>query len=132
MYLQHAVDLADRMLPVFDTPSGLPLTSINLQKRVGIADQSISTAEATTLQLEFRDLAELTKNATYWHKAEKVMKVVRAARLPSNLAPISMKSSVCMWLALEPDFLRSANDGVFTQSEIRLGSRGDSYYEYLL
>ncbi|KAJ6605364.1 glycoside hydrolase family 47 protein [Mycena vulgaris] len=95
MYLRHAVDLADRMLPAFDTPSGLPLSSINLETRVGIPDpwnhQTISTAEATTLQLEFRDLAQLTKNATYWHKAEKVMSVVNAAKLPSNLAPISMK-----------------------------------------
>jgi mannosyl-oligosaccharide alpha-1,2-mannosidase len=91
MYLRHAVDLADRMLPAFNTPSGLPLTSVNLETRVGIADGSISTAEATTLQLEFRDLAQLTKNDTYWHKAEKVMSVVNAARLPSNLVPISMK-----------------------------------------
>ncbi|KAJ7159697.1 glycoside hydrolase [Mycena filopes] len=120
MYLHFAVDLADRMLPAFDTPSGLPLSSINLETRVGIADawnqNYISTAEATTLQLEFRDLAQRTKNATYWHKAEKVMSVVNAARLPSNLAPITM----------------NINDGSFTQSEIRLGSRGDSYYEYLL
>ncbi|KAJ7615253.1 glycoside hydrolase family 47 protein [Mycena polygramma] len=116
MYLHHAVDLADRILPVFDTPSGLPVTSVNLRTRAGIADGSVSTAEATTLQLEFRDLAQLTKNATYWHKAEKVMAVVDAARLPSNLAPISMNS----------------NDGLFIQSDIRLGSRGDSYYEYLL
>jgi mannosyl-oligosaccharide alpha-1,2-mannosidase len=85
MYLRHAFDLADRILP------GLPLTSANLETRTGIADGSISTAEATTLQLEFRDLAQLTKNAAYWHKAEKVMSVVNAARLPSNLAPISMK-----------------------------------------
>ncbi|KAJ7473984.1 glycoside hydrolase family 47 protein [Mycena latifolia] len=120
MYLRHAVDLADRMLPAFDTPSGLPLSSVNLETRVGIPDpwnqQSISTAEATTLQLEFRYLAHLTKNDTYWYKAEKVMSVINAARLPSNLVPISM----------------NVNDGSFTQSDIRLGSRGDSYYEYLL
>ncbi|KAJ7791767.1 glycoside hydrolase family 47 protein [Mycena olivaceomarginata] len=118
MYLRHAVDLADRMLPAFDTPSGLPMTSVNLKTSVGIQDPGnhISTAEATTLQLEFRDLAQLTKNDTYWYKAEKVMAVVKAAHLPSNLAPISM----------------NANDGSFSHSEIRLGSRGDSYYEYLL
>ncbi|KAJ7115276.1 glycoside hydrolase [Mycena epipterygia] len=120
MYLRHAVDLADRMLPAFNTPSGLPLSSINLETRFGIPDpwnpHSISTAEATTLQLEFRDLAELTSNATYWYKAEKVMSVINAASLPSKLAPISM----------------SVDDGSFSQSDIRLGSRGDSYYEYLL
>ncbi|KAF7340482.1 alpha-1,2-Mannosidase [Mycena venus] len=118
MYLKHAVDLADRMLPAFDTPSGLPHTSVNLEARVGIPDAGsyISTAEATTLQLEFRDLAQLTKNTDYWYKAERVMEVVNSVRLPSNLAPISM----------------NANEGSFSQSDIRLGSRGDSYYEYLL
>ncbi|KAJ7259901.1 glycoside hydrolase family 47 protein [Mycena rebaudengoi] len=116
MYLRHAVDLADRILPVFDTTSGLPQTSVNLRTRIGIADTFISTAEATTLQLEFRYLAQLTKNATYWHKVEKVMYVVKEARLPDNLVPISM----------------DATDGTFSRSEIRLGSRGDSYYEYLL
>ncbi|KAJ7233609.1 glycoside hydrolase [Mycena haematopus] len=118
MYLRHAVDLADRMLPVFDTPSGLPFTSVDLATRVGIPDAAnhISTAEATTLQLEFRDLAQLTKNSDYWYKAEKVMSVVKGALLPNHLAPISM----------------DANDGSFLQSDIRLGSRGDSYYEYLL
>ncbi|KAJ7223606.1 glycoside hydrolase [Mycena pura] len=120
LYLHHAVDLADRLLPAFDTPSGLPLSSVNLETRVGIPNQynqnEISTAEATTLQLEFRYLAQLTKNATYWHTAEKAMAVVDRARLPSNLAPISMNKE----------------DGTYMQSEIRLGSRGDSYYEYLL
>ena len=66
------------MLPVFDTPSGLPLSSINLAKRVGIPDRDnngwVSTAEATTLQLEFRYLSELTDDDTYWRAAEKVSK----------------------------------------------------------
>ncbi|KAF7323479.1 alpha-1,2-Mannosidase [Mycena chlorophos] len=116
MYLTHATDLADRILPSFNTNSGLPLTSSNLRMRVGIADSTVSTAEATTLQLEFRYLAQLTGNSEYWYKVEKVMQVVEKAKLPNRLVPISM----------------SASDGKFVQSEIRLGSRGDSYYEYLL
>ncbi|KAF7302777.1 alpha-1,2-Mannosidase [Mycena kentingensis (nom. inval.)] len=116
MYIKHATDLAERILPSFDTPSGLPLTSSNLKTRQGIADHSISTAEATTLQLEFRYLAEVTGEDKYWYAVEKVMQVVDKARLPNNLAPISM----------------NAQSGEFVQSEIRLGSRGDSYYEYLL
>ncbi|KAJ7030177.1 glycoside hydrolase family 47 protein [Mycena alexandri] len=111
MYLRYAVDLADRMLPAFNTPSGLPLSSVNLETRVGIPDawnkNYISTAEATTLQLEFRDLAQLTKNATYWRKAETVMSVVNAARLPSNLAPISMNIN-------DGSFTHTSKRGVFT------------------
>ncbi|KAJ7711030.1 alpha 1,2-mannosidase, partial [Mycena olivaceomarginata] len=93
MYLKHAVNLADRMLPAFDTPSGLPHTSVNLETQVGIPDAGsyISTAKATTLQLDFCDLAQLTKNTDYWYKAKRVMEVINAVRLPSNLVPISMK-----------------------------------------
>ncbi|KAK7060811.1 mannosyl-oligosaccharide alpha-1,2-mannosidase [Paramarasmius palmivorus] len=120
LYLDRAIDLADRMLPAFDTPSGLPLPSVNLSASAGIPDQwtpdRISTAEASTLQLEFRYLAQLTKNDKYWYKAEKVMSIIYNARLSHNLVPIFM----------------SAENGGFTSSEIRLGSRGDSYYEYLL
>ncbi|KAJ7164360.1 glycoside hydrolase family 47 protein [Mycena filopes] len=120
LYLERAVDLADRLLSVFDTPSGLPHSLVNLAQRVGVADPNnhglVSTAEAATLQLEFRYLGFLTDNLDYWDKAENVMKVIRRARLPNALTPIFM----------------SAAEGKFMTSEIRLGSRGDSYYEYLL
>ena len=76
LYLTLARDLADRMLPVFDTPSGLPLSMVNLQKRQGVSDKDnhglVSTAEASTIQLEFRYLSELTDEDTYWQKAERV------------------------------------------------------------
>ncbi|KAJ6505770.1 glycoside hydrolase [Mycena vitilis] len=120
LYLDRAIDLADRLLPVFDTPSGLPTSQVNLAQRLGVADPDnrglVSTAEASTLQLEFRYLGFLTDNYDYWDKAENVMKVIRRARLPNGLTPIFMSSAA----------------GKFMTSDIRLGSRGDSYYEYLL
>lgn len=120
LYLTRARDLADRMLPVFDTASGLPLSMINLQKRQGVQDKDnqglVSTAEVSTIQLEFRYLAELTDEDTYWKKAEQVMAVIKAARLPPGLASIFM----------------DVREGRFVTSAVRLGSRGDSYYEYLL
>lgn len=76
LYLERARDLADRMLPVFDTPSGLPHPMVNLQRKEGVWTQElrgyISTAEASTLQLEFRYLSELTDDDVYWKKAEQV------------------------------------------------------------
>ncbi|EIN14259.1 glycoside hydrolase [Punctularia strigosozonata HHB-11173 SS5] len=120
MYIRKAVDLADRILPAFETPAGLPMSLINLAQRRGSLDKDnynlISTAEAATLQLEFKDLAELTGNEVYWEKVENVMRVIKKARMPAGLASIFL----------------SPNDGQFVQSAIRLGSRGDSYYEYLL
>ena len=76
LYLDKAVDLADRIMPVFDTPSGIPLSIVNLAQRKGLPDMDnygwVSTAEATTLQLEFRYLSELTDNMEYWKAAERV------------------------------------------------------------
>ncbi|GAA5979464.1 hypothetical protein JCM11641_005403 [Rhodosporidiobolus odoratus] len=138
MLLDKAVNLADRLLPAFDTPSGLPLSFVNLAKRTGIPDADnrgmTSVAEAGTLQvrfnyslpvrstltlvllqLEMKYLSELTGNPVYWQKAEKVMEVIRAQPSKDGLVPIFMR----------PD------TGSFVFSDIRLGSRGDSYYEYL-
>ncbi|KAF9527141.1 glycoside hydrolase [Crepidotus variabilis] len=120
LFLDKAVDLADRMMPGFETPSGLPLSMVNLKKSEGVDDPSyaglVSTAEAATLQLELKYLSFLTDNDNYWDRAEGVMKVIKAAKIASGLAPIYL----------------DAKNGQFMLSEIRLGSRGDSYYEYLL
>jgi hypothetical protein len=79
--LEKAVELADRLLPAFDTPSGLPQSRINLSTRKGIPDAEypalVGTAEVSTLQLEFRYLSHLTANDIYWRKAEKVCTSVK-------------------------------------------------------
>ncbi|KIY69270.1 glycoside hydrolase family 47 protein [Cylindrobasidium torrendii FP15055 ss-10] len=120
LYLDRAVDVADRIMSTFDTPSGLPLPMVNLAKRVGIPDRDyphlVSTAEVSTLQLELRYLSILTGEDSYWDKAENVMKLIKRSRTPHGLASI--------YLHVE--------GGQFVPSAIRLGSRGDSYYEYLL
>lgn len=76
VFLEKARELGDRILPVFDTPTGLPLSMVNLHLREGVQDVAdsgyVSTAEAATLQLEFRYLAFLTEDNNYWEKAEKV------------------------------------------------------------
>ena len=76
IFLERAQDLADRLLPAFDTPSGLPKSMVNLKMRTGVNEAGyaslVSTAEASTLQLELRYLSFLTDNDEYWHKAEKV------------------------------------------------------------
>ncbi|KAG5642014.1 hypothetical protein DXG03_003786 [Asterophora parasitica] len=120
IYLEKATELADRILPVFDTPSGLPYPMINLAARKGVQNEDspglVSTAEVSTLQLEFRYLSHLTGNDVYWRSVENVMRIIKAARLPHGLASIFM----------------SIEEGTFVTSAIRLGSRGDSFYEYLL
>ena len=64
------------MMPIFDTPSGLPSSNVNLHLRKGFDEPHspgiVSTAEAATIQLEFRYLSMLTDNDRYWEAAERV------------------------------------------------------------
>ncbi|KAF8712309.1 glycosyl hydrolase 47 family, partial [Rhizoctonia solani] len=123
LYLRRAQELADRLLPAFNTPHGLPIPNVNFhsEPNPNWGGEPISTAEAATLQLEFKYLTHITGKDVYWKTAEKVMDVVKKALKGENvvdgaLVPINL----------------NANSGEFYYSDIRLGSRGDSYYEYLL
>jgi endoplasmic reticulum Man9GlcNAc2 1,2-alpha-mannosidase len=95
LYIEKAQNLADRILPAFDTPVGLPLTMVNLAQRKGVPDKDnrglVSTAEIATLQLEFRYLSMLTDDDVYWRKAENVMATIKNARMSTGLASIFMK-----------------------------------------
>jgi hypothetical protein len=118
LYLETAKDLADRLLYAFDSQSGIPYASVNLHKGQGVESHedggASSTAEAGTLQLEFKYLSKLTGETAYWEKAEKVMEVIDNNGVEDGLVPI---------------FIYPAT-GNFRGNYIRLGSRGDSYYEY--
>jgi mannosyl-oligosaccharide alpha-1,2-mannosidase len=120
LYLEKASDLADRLLGAFESATGIPYASVNLKQMKGIrshADGGASSlAEATSVQLEMKYIAKLTGEKHYWDKAEKVSKAVDDANAKDGLMPIF----------IDPD------TGRFTTSNIRLGSRGDSYYEYLI
>jgi hypothetical protein len=120
LYLDKARDLADRIMGAFESPSGVPFASFNLKTLQGIPSHddggASSTAEAATLQLELKYLTKLTGEAFYWHKAEKVIQVIDDNGMEDGLLPIYIY----------------AYDGHFRGNNIRLGSRGDSYYEYLI
>lgn len=120
LYIEKATDLADRLLGAYDSSTGVPFASVNLHSQKGIPSHAdggaSSTAEATSLQLEMKYLAKLTGETNYWTKAEQVMKVVDDNGSPDGLLPIFIY----------------ADQGTFRSENIRLGSRGDSYYEYLI
>lgn len=120
LYVETAMDLADRLLGAYESKSGVPFASINLHSRQGIPSHAdggaSSTAEATSLQLEMKYLAKLTGEEHYWQEAEHVMKVVDDNMPEDGLVPIFIY----------------AETGTFRGDNIRLGSRGDSYYEYLI
>lgn len=69
-------------------------------------------AEAATVQLEMKYLSYLTGDESYWRKSEAVLKVLDDNAAQDGLLPIFVHPET----------------GRFTTREIRLGSRGDSYY----
>lgn len=120
LYIEKATDLADRLLGAYDTNSGIPYASVNLNTSAGIPSHgdggASSTAEAATLQLEMKYLSKLTGETFYWEKAEKVIEVIDSQHRQGGLLPIFVYPTT----------------GEFRGENIRLGSRGDSYYEYLI
>ncbi|KAJ9051018.1 mannosyl-oligosaccharide alpha-1,2-mannosidase [Entomophthora muscae] len=114
--LEKAVQLGDRLAKGFNTRSGIPIPTINLKTGAHSRESLASTAEATTLQLENKYLSYLTNNRTYWDLSQRVNDIVAKQKSLDGLVPIYI----------------SVGTGEFSSDEIRLGSRGDSYYEYLL
>lgn len=74
VYLRRAQELADRLLPAFNTPHGLPVPNVNFhsEPNPNWGAEPVSTAEAATLQLEFKYLTHITGRDIYWKTSEKV------------------------------------------------------------
>ncbi len=92
MYLAHAIDLADRLLATFDSPSGIPWSLVNLGQRKGVPDRDnnrmASLAEAGTMSLEMKYLSHLTGDATYWQAVEKVAQIFNKETTVEGIASI--------------------------------------------
>lgn len=75
--LRAAVDLADRLMPAFDTPTGLPLSWVNLRRGQVRGDTRVTcTACAGTLLLELGMLSRLTGNPVYESKARRAVEII--------------------------------------------------------
>lgn len=114
-FLDLARDLADRLMPAFNSPTGLPYWGVNL--RTGAVQGTVTNpAEAGTLMLEFGMMSRLTNNAAYYDKAKNAVQAVYS-RLPETGLPGS---------AIDVE------SGEWTDSTSHIGGRIDSYFEYLL
>ncbi|KAG0173894.1 mannosyl-oligosaccharide alpha-1,2-mannosidase [Apophysomyces sp. BC1034] len=121
IYLEKAKDLGNRLMGAFDSDSGIPYPMVTLSTGMAYKFESTSsTAETATVQLEFKYLSHLTGDPKYKDAAVRVMKkydeLIQANKTVDGLVPI---------------FVNPVS-GSFVGQLIRLGSRGDSYYEYLL
>jgi hypothetical protein len=75
--LDTAEDLARRLLPAFGTPTGVPLSWVNLRRGRVRGDTRVTcVACAGTLLLEFGALTQLTGNATYEALARRAVEAV--------------------------------------------------------
>jgi len=115
-FLEMAKDLGDRLLPAFDTPTGMPHRMVNL-KTGASRDHTNNPAEIGTLQLEFAMLSKLTGDDKYRAKADRAMQVLYDKRSPkTNLVGTII----------------DVNTGEWQNTDSHISGMIDSYYEYLL
>ncbi|MCL7715447.1 glycoside hydrolase family 47 protein [Stenotrophomonas mori] len=113
--LALADDLGTRLSPVFDSPTGLPYTHVNL--RTGKTRGKISNpAETGTLLLEFGTLAKLTGKQAYYDKAKRAL--VETFNHRSKIGLVGLNIDV--------------ESGEWTNKDASIAGGVDSYYEYLL
>ena len=112
--LHLAEDLGFRLLPVFDSPTGMPYTHVNL-KTGKVSGKVSNPAETGTLLLEFGMLSKLTGNPVYFEKAKKALLATYERRSAIGLIGSTIDVETGAW--------------VNTDSHISGGI--DSYYEYI-
>ncbi|KAM1016517.1 hypothetical protein FF1_046050 [Malus domestica] len=120
LFLDKAREIADRLLPAWDTPSGIPYNIINLahgkpHNPSWTGGESI-LADSGTEQVEFIALSQRTGDPKYQQKAENVIVALNKTFPDDGLLPIY----------IDPERGRSG------YSTITFGAMGDSFYEYLL
>ena len=68
MYYHLQKELGDRLLPCFESSSGIPFSDVNLLTGNAHAPEwgpDSSVSEVSTIQIEFRDLTQLTGDRKY-------------------------------------------------------------------
>lgn len=119
VYLETAKQLADLLLSAFtSSPTPIPFSDVVLRDHSAhpAPDGQSSTSEVSTLQLEFNYLSTVSGDPKYGMEAMKVLEHLKTLPKVEGLVPIYI----------------SPHSGEFIGENIRLGSRGDSYYEYLI
>ena len=114
-FLDLAEDLGNRLLPVFESPTGLPYRYVNL--KTGKVSKPVSNpAETGTLMIEFGTLSKLTGKPIFYDKAKRALVETYNRRSKIGL--------VGEWINVET--------GEWTNTDSHISGAIDSYYEYLL
>uniref|UniRef100_T1JAS7 alpha-1,2-Mannosidase n=1 Tax=Strigamia maritima TaxID=126957 RepID=T1JAS7_STRMM len=121
MFKEKATHIAEKLLPAFNSPTGIPYALVNLKtgaaKNYGWASGSSSIlAEFGTMHLEFVYLSDVTGNPIFYEKVKKIREVLNNLEKPYGLYPNYLNPKSGRW----------------GQHHMSLGALGDSFYEYLL
>lgn len=113
--LALAEDLGGRLLPVFNSPTGMPYVEVNL-KTGAVRGEDTNPAEIGTLLLEFGTLSKLSGKPVYYEKAKRALVELYHRRSAIGLVGDGISSKTGQWTGTDS----SVSGGI------------DSYYEYLL
>ena len=113
--LALADDLGTRLLPAFNSPTGMPYVHVNL-KTGAVRGEETNPAEIGTLLIEFGTLSKLTGKIVYYEKAKRALVELYTRRSPIGLVGSGI----------------NAKTGKWSDPVSHIGGGIDSYYEYLL
>jgi mannosyl-oligosaccharide alpha-1,2-mannosidase len=114
LLLAKARDLADRLLPAFVTPTGMPYRYINLKTGVR-RDPVTNPAEVGTYLPEYGTLSKLTGDRRYHDAAKRALVAMYQRRSPIGLLADKIDALTGAWLS----------------NRATIAPPSDSYYEYL-
>src|SRR5687768_2406569 len=114
-FLTLAEDLGKRLLPVFNSLTGMPYRYVNL-KTAKVSKPVSNPAETGTLIIEFGTLSKFTGNPVFYEKAKRALVETYNRRSKIGL--------VGEWINVET--------GSWTNTDSHISGAIDSYYEYLL
>ena len=120
--LEKVRDFADRILPAFDSPTGIPYHSVNLKtgKTAGNGGKGkgneINVAQAATYLFEFGILSYYTEDPKYYQAAKRATKAIFERRSDIGLPGEHIDVETGEWVGTQWHHLQA---GV------------DAYYEYM-
>lgn len=120
IFLERARELAERLLPAFNTTSGMPAPKWNLAKKRGpaIKEEPTILSEVGSVQLEFRYLSQQTGDSIFKKVGDAAFEAIQSTGL-QGLLPVY----------LTPADVKPVRN---LASKFAFGALTDSYYEYLL
>src|SRR5262249_18113446 len=110
-----AEDLGNRLLPVFNSPTGMPYVYVNLKTGKTRGAES-NPAEIGTLLIEFGTLSKLAGKPVFYDKAKRALVEIYNRRSKIGLVGSAINVETGRW----------------TNTTSHISGGIDSYYEYLL